>query len=230
MLLLSLSSLPLSSLASTFIWCIPSHHNGAFVRLRSKYPRTSNIPLINSNLVRLFLQNVFSGVTSIPDVYPGDPLTLDLFVDKAIHVSHVDLLRQGGNYEEKTTSWISSETKKKYLTSTYEYILSARSSHSKKQLVVMVESIPKSTEADIKLEILSPQNTIITEWFDDERYIGEVVDKELSSILKSNTDTIMYSKNTGTIFFMKWIEPNDEYKISLKYKISWPYDKKIQIY
>ena len=176
------------------------------------------------------MQNVFSGITWIPDVYPGDPLTLDLFVDKAIHVNHIDLLHQGGNYEEKATSWISSETKTKYLTRTYEYILSARSSHSKKQLVVMVESIPKSTEADIKLEILSPKTTIITEWVDDERYIGEIVDKELSNTLKSDKDTIMYSKNTGTIFFMKWIEPNDEYKISLKYSIQWPFDKKIQIY
>ena len=216
-------------LAKTYVWCVPSHHNGAFVRLRASYPHTSNIPLINSNNVRLFIHGIFSGISSTPDVYPGDPLKLDLFVHKGIHVNHVDILRQGGNYEEKTTSWISSD-KRKYLTQTEEWLLSVRSSNPQRQLVIMTESIPKSTDSSIQLEIISPQKTVVLDWYDDERYIGELVDKTFLGSSKSSDDTIIYSKSTGTIFFMKWLAYNEEYKINLKFKYTWPDGKKIVIY
>ena len=125
---------------------------------------------------------------------------------------------------------IISSDKKKYSTQTEEFILSVRSKNAQQQLVVMSESIPKSTDSNIKLEIISPQKTEILDWFDDERYIGELVDKTLGSSSKSDEDTIIYSKSTGTIFFMKWLAPNEEYKINLKYKYTWPEGKKIVIY
>lgn len=214
-----------------YVWCTPSHHNGAFTRLRSTYPVTSSIPLISSNNVRLFLQGIFSGVTSINDIYPGDPLTLDLFVDNAVHVNHVDVQSKNGRYEEKITSWISSD-KKKFLTRTNEYILTVRSSHPQPILTVMVESIPISSSSDIQIEIISPQKTIISDWNDDERFIGETVDKVLKSLKTNdaNDDIIMYSSVTGTIFFMKFLNPNEEYKVTLKYRFTWPDGKKIDIY
>lgn len=219
----------LSIAARTYIWAVPSHRNGAYVRLRATYPKTNSIPLINSNSVRLFLQGIFSGVTYIPDVYPGDPLKLDLFVDKSIHVNYIDTLSQIGSSETKTTSWISSD-KQKYLTRTEEYIIAARSSHNQPVFLILAESIAIPNDDQIKSEILSPQLTQDGDWFDDERFVGEMVDKAYKSTTKTDDSIITYSKNTGTIFFMKWLQPNEEYKVSLKYKYTWPDGKSIMIY
>jgi hypothetical protein len=223
----------LSIPSRTYIWAVPSHRNGAYVRLRATYPKTNGIPLINSNSVRLFLQGIFSGVTYIPDVYPGDPLKLDLFVDKSIHISYIDTLRQIGTTSEiKTTSWISSD-KQKYLTRTEEYVISARSSHTQPVFIILAESIPFPTDDQIKSEILSPKLTRDGDWFDDERFVGAMVDNAYSSTTKTDNnddDIITYSKNTGTIFFMKWLKPNEEFKVNLKYKYTWPDGKNIVIY
>ena len=220
----------LSIAARTYTWAVPSHQNGAYVRLRATYPKTSSIPLINSNSVRLFLEGVFSGVTYAPDVYPGDPLKLDLFVDKSIHISYISTLSQSGTTSEtKTTSWISSD-KKKYLTRTEEYVLSAQSSHTQPVFIILAESIPFPTDDQIKSEILSPQQTQDGNWFDDERFVGEMVDKAYSSTTVSDADIVTYSKNTGTMFFMKWLKPNEEYKVNLKYRYTWPDGRNIMIY
>jgi hypothetical protein len=81
---------------------------------------------------------------------------------------------------------IISSDKKKYSTQTEEFILSVRSKNAQQQLVVMSESIPKSTDSNIKLEIISPQKTEILDWFDDERYIGELVDKTFFSFQRES--------------------------------------------
>lgn len=132
-----------------------------------KFPDAS-VSLLGGPSTRLFIQGLYTGELSLPEVQPGNNLKLSLGQDKQVSVKVTNSLPTKKHEEVKIStpsSWLTmigvgkSGEKIKLNVKEVEYFFTVKNTHKKMHLVILSECIPHSTEEDVKVELLSPSQS-----------------------------------------------------------------------
>ena len=130
-----------------------------------------------------------------------------------------------------------------HVTSNYRSITSTSSSSA--HLVILSENIPKSTEADVNVRVMSPppdeilplstltqpsSSSIDEITVSDEMLIDKVMEYERLQPSYDKKLKVFISPSTNNIFWVKWLEPGEGLSLSFKYQISWPDERQIHQY
>jgi hypothetical protein len=110
-----------------------------------------------------------------------------------------------------------------------------------------VESIPRSTDKDVSVELVLPKTYVILGNGGDQgggrrnQFIFKSLDDTISHILARDdvVDSAFYSSGSAKIFYVadsshvvwvQWLRPGEGLSTVLKYQIKWPDEKQIDIY
>lgn len=237
--------------STIFSYSVPSADGRAYLRAWGDLPQEASVPIIRSDVssyhslnggsasggARIFIQGTFSGETSVESVQPGGTMHLSLGVDKNIEIKHNPVFSKHSNAEEDKSTWFVTD-KVKYRVKTEEFSLLAKSTHAGPILTILAESVPVSTEEDVKVELLLPDPKTITE-LDDTHSSGD--DTTLNAIFaivgreppkdmqRENKLHVFFSKKTGHMYWARWLNPSETMTSTLKYKLIWPESKDIVI-
>lgn len=189
------------------------------------------VPLLHSSSVRVFLQGAYTGTTYLPATQPGGELRLDLGEDQNIKVTHQYIPPTHRSGEEDKSTWFTTD-KKKFRFKMEEHSFTIKSTHTKPHLVLVTEHIPRSTEEDIKAELLTPTDkdvVNIPENQGNEQDLLNYVLKE-NELMKSDKKTkVFYSDSNRFIIWSVIVNPGETINLSLKYRLSWPDGKQITV-
>lgn len=250
---LSIQSLKL--LCHVYTFAVPSLNNGAYLQMLSKYSSASSIPLLQSTQnARIFIDGAFTGISDMPQSLPGSTIRLNLGQDKNIQISSHAVLPQHTGLEEDKSTWFVTD-KRKFRLKTMESLIKATSNYRKyssdsessgsKTLVILSENIPKSTESEVNIKLLNPLPADILPLSNlqtsktgtasagdgvivsDEMLIDLILENEKSQKSSFQNVKVFISPSTNNIFWVKWLEPGEEFKVSFKYQMSWPDEKQI---
>ena len=247
---LLVGTLKLSS--TVFSFAVPSLDSRAFLRAWGELPVDTSVPIIRSDVnrfrslsgvggagggARIFIQGTFSGETSVEAVQPGGVMHLSLGQDRNVEVKNTPILTKHSNKEEDKSTWLTSD-KLKFRVKTESFSLYAKSTHSGPMLVILAESIPVSSEEEVHVEILSPNPKTIV-GVDDTHSGGG--DAAMEAILEAagrqppadmeqgNKLHVLMSKETGHIYWARWLNPSQTIVSTLQYKLTWPDKKEIVV-
>ena len=245
---LLVSTLSLSS--TVFSFAVPSADTRAYLRAWGDLPKEGNVPLLKSGVSsfrhfnggnsgggRIFIQGTYSGETSVDEVQPGGVVRLSLGFDKNVEVKYTPVFAKHSNTEEDKSSWFVTD-KTKYRVKTEEFSIYAKSTHPTPTLLILAESIPVSTEEEVKIDIVSPEPRTIVNFDDTHSSGGDAFLEAIFAIVgkappqdmtKGNHLHVFYSKKTGHMYWARWLNPSDTIVSSLKYKLTWPDEKNIVV-
>lgn len=232
-----------------FSYAVPSVDRRAFLRAWGNLPEDRAIPIIPSGVSqfyplsgvgsargggRIFIQGTYSGETSVEAVQPGGMMRISLGQDKNIEVKNTPILAKNSNKEEDKSTWLVTD-KSKYHVKTEEFALYAKSTHTGPMLVILAESIPVSTEEDVRVEILSPDPKMISRVDDTHSGQGDSVLEAIFAIVGreppsgQNKLHVFLSRETGNMYWVRWLNPTETIISTLKYTLTWPEKKDIVV-
>jgi uncharacterized protein (TIGR02231 family) len=213
-----------------FSYAAPTIDTKAYLQAWGNYDSKASSPLLSCQDARVFLQGAYSGTTSMETVQPGSRLKLNLGEDRNLRITSTNVLPQHQKMEEDKSTWFVTD-KKKFRVKQEEYLFTVRSTHQNRaMLVILSENLPKSTEEDIKVEVLSydPNKDVVSCETMSDVLRAEASNKP-ASIRATTSVRTYYSKSSGNVFWAKWIQPGETAQIPFKYRIVWPDEKQIYI-
>jgi hypothetical protein len=106
----------------------------------------------------LILQNTYSGTASFSAVNSGGDIRLNLGENKNFQVIATNAVPLSNKMVEDKSTWFVTD-KEKFRVKTEETVFTAKNLHpagSANMLMILAENLPKSSDADISVELLSP--------------------------------------------------------------------------
>ena len=225
---------------NVFTYVAPSLDNKGFLRAIGQYPSTQPHSLVGSNNgVRIFISNSFSGTTNMETIQPGQDIKLNLGKDNHLVISDKKKLPHSQGKEENQ-GWLFSD-KKKYHVKEEEYTFNVRSTHNTSHLVIVTENLPKSSDKDITVELMSPdKSNLISIHVDKANDHEQCVSFLLREVSFSPSNVVPTSPThvyktfhciaSSSILWAQWMRRGDSTDVlssSLKYKLIWPEGKNI---
>ena len=214
-----------------FSYAVPSIDNSAFLRSWGQLDAKLGYPLVGSSDVRVFLKGSFAGTTNFDTIQPGGNAKFNLGKDNNLVVESNEIVPQNHGTEEDKSTWFITD-KRKFRVKTNEIVFSVKSTHETNQLVIVSETLPKSSDADIQVELLIPdKSSLMKDIGTDqassyEQCLGIVLDEVPSTKL---TVSVFVCKISGNIIWAQWVLPQSSLSASLKYKVAWPEDREIYV-
>jgi uncharacterized protein (TIGR02231 family) len=192
--------------AKVFSYGVPSSNKGAFLKAWAQPQSDSNIAnsYLPSDAARVFIQEAYTGVTRFDGLSNGAVCRLGLGSDRNIKITSNRILPMNNKLEEDKSTWFVQD-KKKFRLTTEELVISVTNVRTKadgKILVVLSENVPKSTDDDIKVELLQPNM---------DQLEGSL--KMLKMIMNEKKDSLLKDDQTIVSSLKKLLESNFENKV-----------------
>lgn len=192
-----------------------------------------NAPLLQSFNTRLYIQGVYTGVVTLPETQVGSSIKLELKEDKHITIKVTDTLEFSNansnkhiilDSNKKDKNWMftmmgisKTGDKVKYNVKEFEYYYTITSTHTKKHLIIISESLPYSSEEGITIELISPSKLMIDSTShsstsgknDASSSITESTVLSISDIIYFNKDGTSVSSSSSNYNEKKSNENND---------------------
>lgn len=234
-----------------FSYVVPSVSTQVFLRATSRH--TDSVPLLSCDNARLFLQASYTGNTQMPFTTPGEQLRLNFGAYKKTTVRvHRDVPQFKGQ-DAEASSWFTFEKKRYRIKREEQTFHLSNLNEDKASLLLVHETLPKSTEEDIKMDLETPKadsvivlkdmngadlclNAVLSQPFITQAHIPSTrtsATQEVSSsgsIISHPVAVQVYGcGSVNDLIWAVWLGPGQQHQISLKYKILWPEDKQIYI-
>jgi hypothetical protein len=116
------------------------------------------------DLLTVLLQNAYSGTTNFDAIKSGGDVRINLGENRNIEISATTAVPLNNKMVEDKSTWFVKD-KEKFRVKTEETLFSVRNLHptisaegnnKNEVLVILAENLPKSSDADISVELLSP--------------------------------------------------------------------------
>jgi len=221
-----------------FSYVIPSHHNDVYYQAMGAFK--SQIPFIPNTSTRLYWDGAYIGKANPNAMHPNDEFIIPLGKNKDCEVNYYSKIPQNSKDAEEKTVWMAlvGDTKSKYKVKTEEYVFNIKhkakeaSSNTGKHLYVLSENVPISSNADVKVDLISPSKEDKVHVIEDNSLyttekdlIQGIVTNALAD--SSQINKIYHYKPAGNFYYIVWLSDGDSYTGNIKYSILWPSDKSI---
>lgn len=240
---LLITTLPVS--VRLFSYVAPS--TGAQVFLRATAKHLHNVPLLSCHNARLFLQASYTGTTEMPPTQPGAPLKLDFGVNKKILVKvHRDKPQYKGQ-DAEASNWFTFEKKRYRVKREDQSFHLTNLLEDKASLLLVHETLPRSTEEEIKVDVESPKleevlvlkgmngpdlclEAVLSHKFVTEGHAKSSRQVSAGAVITQPVAMQIFGCGSANdLIWAVWLGPTQHHQIQLKYKVLWPDDKHIHI-
>eukprot|EP00599_Poterioochromonas_sp_BG-1_P013960 CAMPEP_0173162964 /NCGR_PEP_ID=MMETSP1105-20130129/19628_1 /TAXON_ID=2985 /ORGANISM="Ochromonas sp., Strain BG-1" /LENGTH=387 /DNA_ID=CAMNT_0014082909 /DNA_START=122 /DNA_END=1285 /DNA_ORIENTATION=+ len=218
------------------------------------------IPSYDLENSRIEIGDEYTGNTVFRGMQSGQSFQQNVGSDPLVKVSYLTSLPTNSQVEEGKNTWFVKDsikykviTEEKTITIKNSHSTEATSLSSDLMLFIVVDSVPSSTEEnDIKVNLISPSADELVNIEDqkrnDEDFLTNILEleyekkgkKEVNAKRKGTAGsdekeiiarTPYICKTSGNIYWAVWTKPaTSEFSLSLKYKITRPFDKEVFIY
>jgi hypothetical protein len=223
-----------------FTYAVPSQGNAPYLSALGSYPSNA-APLLSSHSVRIDIDGSYVGTGKIEAVNAGQVMALPLGKDKAITITSESILPSHKGMEEDTSTWFVSVDKKKYRIRTEERLIHVHNGHTgtgADVLVLLAENLPRSSEEDFRVELLSPSRaelqTLPSGWekMTDKEFMLAVLRHEFAT---HQSSTIGVKKaaylcaSSGNLYWAIWMGARQTAALSFKFKVTSPEQREVTI-
>ena len=220
-----------------FAYSVPSQRAEGFLSARISY---APMPFLANSEAHIYIDESYMGRANInTGVVPGQPLNLDLGSDVNFQVKVQNVLSQKSTQDD--AKWFDLEKKEKRA-ALEERLITAKSSHSKPILAVVVEPIPTSTDSRVEVQLLSPDPAKISSIPESSTDTGKDKDKgrgcadyldrvvEAARSAPSLSKAVYRCEASNLLYFTTWMQPGESWPISVKYRVVRPINVEVNIY
>jgi hypothetical protein len=145
-----------------YTYAVPSSKTGSFLRLYSQLPDGVSTSLLESSSARVFIEGSYAGTTNFEAVKSGGDVRVNLGENRNVEITTTTVVPLNDKLVEDKSTWFVKDTEK-FRVKTEEVLFSVRNLHAPTTgdckndiLVVLAENLPKSSDTDITVELMSP--------------------------------------------------------------------------
>lgn len=219
-------------------YIVPTLQQTAYLRVFGKnHPEkttTKNAPLIQSNSARVFLGETLSGISAVGAFMPGDNFNILVGVDDNIDISTTRKRTNSKKYSE-TSRWFG-WGKKLSTVRTEDFLFDVKSryynytsnSPHKLKLILLSETLPQSVDPEIKINLLSPNPSIVYHIkavkdieMEEEEVLQSVLDHLHSYHVSSSFNEKVF-QHGNRLVWAKLLAPGEFWRTRFKFSIEWP--------
>jgi uncharacterized protein (TIGR02231 family) len=200
--------------------------------MQAKARNLSDYPLLASDRASIFLDDNFVSKSSLPLTGPGNTFEFFLGVDPSIKAEYLPC-----QTISKTKGWFQGAASTKY---SYCTLI-----HNTKRVdcrIIVSESLPRSEEEKITVELLEPQPSSLTTAKAASASTGIQSASDVLASLSGNSeeasrttleplpaDFITHNQNTGSIVWLRTVPAKTSLELKFQYRVSWPQGKTVEI-
>jgi len=209
-------------------YAVPSVSPHVYIQAKTK--NSSQYPLLASDNVSIYLDGNFISKSSLKQTSAGESFQIFVGVDPAVKVEYLPVRK-----EEYRKGWVSGSEVKKFSHATILH-----NTKSSAIRIILAESLPRSTNEKIAIELLEPAANALTEGKGSA--LPETTAQDAISNLTNYSenedpnddslprDFVTKNKLTNNVVWLKTLQPQEKAKVDFVYKVTWPKGSQIDEY
>eukprot|EP01040_Poterioochromonas_malhamensis_P007121 gene7121-7692_t len=209
-------------------YAVPSVSPHVYIQAKTK--NSSQYPLLASDNVSIYLDGNFISKSSLKQTSAGESFQIFVGVDPAVKVEYLPVRK-----EEYRKGWVSGSEVKKFSHATILH-----NTKSSAIRIILAESLPRSTNEKIAIELLEPAANALTEGKGSA--LPETTAQDAISNLTNYSenedpnddslprDFVTKNKLTNNVVWLKTLQPQEKAKVDFVYKVTWPKGSQINEY
>jgi len=181
--------------------------------MQVKTTNSSSFPLLPSESVSVFFDGSYVCKTELKEIFPSESFSVFLGVDNSVKCSHKVLKKKKkegaeGGFMKKT----------KASREEFQFVTQLHNTKDVEVEVTLVELLPKSTNEQIKIQLLEPKEEEL------EGYEGAA-----GGAGKLQVGMVMKNKVTNNVVFSKVVKPGEKIDVKFGYQMEWPAGFDVQV-